>query len=225
MLDRRLEPEVMDDVSEAIAYDQMDHRSVNQQFVEDLLAHIDLGENASDVLDLGTGTAQIPILMCHRLAGAHVIAVDMSASMLQLADRNIDLAGLRSRIRTQQADAKQLPFEDRRFQVVMSNSIVHHVARPELVFREACRVTSGDGWLFFRDLLRPSNIDQLERLVETYAGDEGETAQQLFSDSLHAALTVEEVGHIVQQLGFGKNSVQQTSDRHWTWVVCLGKNI
>ena len=37
MLDRELEPEVMDDENEAADYDQMDHSEVNRIFVRDLL--------------------------------------------------------------------------------------------------------------------------------------------------------------------------------------------
>ena len=58
MLNRVLEPEVMDDRDEAIAYDAMDHELVNRLFVDDLLG---AGPIGIDCLDLGTGTALIPI--------------------------------------------------------------------------------------------------------------------------------------------------------------------
>jgi ubiquinone/menaquinone biosynthesis C-methylase UbiE len=48
----------MDSAAEAADYDAMDHRQVNRQFVVDFLAQQPpLGE----VLDVGTGTAQIPL--------------------------------------------------------------------------------------------------------------------------------------------------------------------
>jgi hypothetical protein len=37
MLQRVLEPEVMDTAEEAIDYDRMDHREVNRRFVDDFL--------------------------------------------------------------------------------------------------------------------------------------------------------------------------------------------
>ena len=58
MLQRLLEPEVMDTPAEAIAYDDMDHAEVNRQFVADLLAITSID---GEVLDLGAGTARIPI--------------------------------------------------------------------------------------------------------------------------------------------------------------------
>lgn len=60
-LTRILEPEVMDDPAEAIAYDAMDFRAVNQDFAD--LVVTTYSQETAFVLDLGTGTAQIPILL------------------------------------------------------------------------------------------------------------------------------------------------------------------
>ena len=65
MIERVLEPEVMDTPDEAIAYDEMDHSYVNRLFVDDYLSGVPEGVN--DLLDLGTGTARIPIEMCRRI--------------------------------------------------------------------------------------------------------------------------------------------------------------
>jgi hypothetical protein len=70
MLTRILEPEVMDTQEEAIGYNTMDHSTVNRVFVDDLLAATGgpgpasrPGQAAalSRALDVGTGTALIPI--------------------------------------------------------------------------------------------------------------------------------------------------------------------
>jgi hypothetical protein len=59
----------------------------------------------------------------------------------------------------------------------------------------------------------------LTHIVETYAGDATAYQRGLFSDSLHAALTVEEVQQLVAEFGFAPKTVRTTSDRHWTWVA------
>jgi ubiquinone/menaquinone biosynthesis C-methylase UbiE len=219
MLPRILEPEVMDSAQEALDYDQMDHAEVNRKFVEDLLAvGIDVSERQTDVLDLGTGTAQIPIQLCRQHALCRVMAADAAISMLELARYNVELAGLIERIQLTHMDAKALPFDSEMFDVVMSNSIVHHIPQPLAVLREAVRVTRPGGLLFFRDLLRPETQSQRQQLVQTYAGTANAYQQKMFADSLHAALTLFEVQELVTQLGFDLNSVQQTSDRHWTWI-------
>ncbi len=214
MLERILEPEVMDTMDEAVDYDSMDHSQVNRQFVEDLLA---AGAEPQDVLDLGTGTAQIPIVLCDQCSGCRVMAVDLSIAMLEVARFNIEAAGHGDRIELRHVDAKRLSLDDATFDVVMSNSIVHHVPEPETVMAEAVRLTSPGGRLFFRDLLRPADKATLQQLVDTYTGNENQHQQKMFADSLHAALTLEEVRAIVVDLGFAADTVRATSDRHWTW--------
>lgn len=216
MLPRTLEPEVMDTPEEANSYNEMDHAEVNEKFVADFIS---AGGGAGDVLDLGTGTALIPIRLCEQASDCRVMAVDAAISMLDLARYNIEAAGLIERITLSKCDAKQLPFEDGLFSSVMSNSIVHHIPEPAAALKEAIRVTAPGGLLFFRDLMRPETQKELDGLVQQYAGEASDHARQMFDDSLHAALTLEEIQKLVADLGFEPATVQATSDRHWTWVA------
>ena len=215
MLTRILEPEVMDSAVDAREYDAMDHSTVNSQFVSDLLAT--LSNSPIQILDLGVGTAQIPIELARRAPHLHITAVDAAPSMLELARTNIANASLIDRIEPILADAKQLPFVVNAFPVVISNSILHHIAEPKSVLAEAIRVTTFGGYLFHRDLARPSNEIQLQHLVETYAGGATSYQRKLFGDSLRAALTLEEVRDLISSFDFAPDTVQLTSDRHWTW--------
>jgi ubiquinone/menaquinone biosynthesis C-methylase UbiE len=215
MLTRVLEPEVMDSPDDAREYDAMDHSVVNAQFVADLLAV--LSDSPLQVLDLGAGTAQIPVELACRTAQLYITAVDAAPSMLALAHTNIGSANLSHRVDLVLADAKHLPFPDNLFPVVISNSILHHIAEPHAVVAEAVRVASPGGLLFHRDLARPNDEAQLQHLVETYAGAATVYQRKLFSDSLRAALTVGEMRELVARYGFTPTAVQMTSDRHWTW--------
>jgi len=236
MLSRVLEPEVMDTAEEARDYDAMDHSHVNRLFVADFLAavgHIfSVPERAPSVsdgsaegsapelpelLDVGTGTALIPVELCKASPTCRIVAIDLSTHMLDLARYNLEINGCVSRILLLHVDGKQLPFEDDRFAAVMSNSIVHHIPEPRSVLAEAVRVAKPGGRLFFRDLLRPPDEATLGRLVATYAGGESNHARQMFADSLHAALTLDEIRELVAGLGFDPAAVEATSDRHWTW--------
>jgi ubiquinone/menaquinone biosynthesis C-methylase UbiE len=219
-LARVLEPEVMDTALEAADYDTMDHSQVNRVFAADFLAALAAAGLAADVevLDLGTGTAQIPIELCRQCPTLRVLAIDLSAEMLKLAARNVAAAGLSERIRLQQVDAKRLPFADGQFAAVMSNSIVHHIPDPRGTLADAVRVLHRPrGLLFIRDLARPRDDAEVQQLVATYAADANDHQRQLFDDSLRAALSVAEIRALVQQLGFDSSTVQATTDRHWTW--------
>ncbi|HCA50635.1 MAG: ubiquinone biosynthesis protein UbiE [Rhodopirellula sp.] len=215
-LERVLEPEVMDTYEEARDYDSMDHQAVNKLFVDDLLA---VGNIGNDILDVGTGTAQIPVELCRQSEDCRIIAIDMAVHMLDLARFNIEVDGFTQRIFLQQIDAKDMLFESEMFDCVMSNSIIHHIPEPLAVLAESIRVTRPGGLLFFRDLLRPESGEEVAHLVSTYAGDENEHQRQMFDDSLRAALSLSEVRAMVSSLGFEAETVQATSDRHWTWIA------
>ncbi len=215
-LQRVLEPEVMDTPAEATAYNEMDHAAVNRSFVDDLLA---CGDIAGDVLDLGTGTALIPLELCRRVEACRIMACDLSVSMLDLAVYNLAVSPVASRIRLEQADAKRLLYADEQFDIVISNSIIHHIAQPHDVLREAHRVVKPGGLLFFRDLLRPLHDADVARLVNLYAAEANEHQRQMFDDSLRAALDLDEIRALVAQLGYSPDTVQATSDRHWTWIA------
>jgi ubiquinone/menaquinone biosynthesis C-methylase UbiE len=141
----------------------------------------------------------------------------MAQHMLRVGQANVERAGFAEGIRLQLCDAKRMPFADATFDAVISNSIVHHIPEPASVFAEMTRVVKPAGILFVRDLLRPTDEAALQDFVQKYAGDANEHQQQMFADSLHAALTLDEVRAIVTRLGFDAATVQQTSDRHWTW--------
>lgn len=216
MLPRTLEPEVMDGPEDAADYDAMDHGVVNRLFVADFLA---AWNGRSPVLDVGTGTAQIPILLALTEPSAHVIGLDAASEMLRLAAANAQAAGVAERVTLREANARALPFDDRSVPALMSNSIVHHVSEPAAAFAEMARVAAPGATLFVRDLARPADAVTLMELVNRYAADANDHQRRLFADSLHAALTLEEVREIVAALGFDPAGVRLTSDRHWTWAA------
>jgi ubiquinone/menaquinone biosynthesis C-methylase UbiE len=216
MLTRILETEVMDSWEEAVDYDSMDHTQVNKLFVSDYLA---FDPQPTDVLDLGTGTALIPIELCRALPECRVMAGDAATSMLDLAHYNVQVANFSDRIQLCQIDAKALVFADGMFGAVISNSIIHHIPEPQTVIAEAVRVCAAGGVLFFRDLLRPNHEAEWQQLVTTYAGECNEHQRQMFADSLRAALSLAEIRELIAAHGFDPASVQATSDRHWTWAA------
>lgn len=215
MLNRRLEPEVMDAPDEALDYNAMDHSRVNRLFVEDFLKTCGtcLGRR---VLDVGTGTALIPIELCRQDVLAQVVAIDLAEEMLKLGRQNIAAFELSGRIQLELIDAKALPFANETFDAVISNSIVHHIPEPIRVLTEMVRVLRPGGWLFVRDLLRPDSEPVVEHLVATYAGTENLHSQQMFRQSLQAALSLEELRKLIEPLKIPADAVQQTTDRHWT---------
>jgi ubiquinone/menaquinone biosynthesis C-methylase UbiE len=217
VLKRVLEPEVMDTPDEAQDYDEMDHSAVNRAFAADFFSAFPHFGNP--VLDVGTGTAQIPVEMCRQSPRVELVAIDLADEMLKLAARNVTRAGYEGRITLTKVNGRDLGYPDGHFGAVVSNSIIHHIPEPRDCFAEMVRVCRAGGALFVRDLLRPGSGEGVERLVKTYAGDANDHQRTLFANSLRAALSLAEVQLIVGELGFAPDAARQTTDRHWTFAA------
>jgi ubiquinone/menaquinone biosynthesis C-methylase UbiE len=197
----------------------MDHGEVNSRFVSDFLsAHGPC--RGGDILDVGTGTARIPIALARADGRARLLALDLSETMLAQAAINIAAAGMSARIQTHHGDAKALLdfFGAGLFEGVISNTIVHHIASPTSALETMARLVAIGGTLMVRDLARPDSQTEVARLVETYAAGETPHARALFEASLNAALTLDEIRALVGGLGLEPDDVTMTSDRHWTWT-------
>ena len=211
---RTLEPEVMETEKDAVEYDSMDFAEVNLAFAQRAL---ELAPQRGRILDIGTGTGRIPIVMLQQGRSEIAIhAIDLSPEMLKVARKNVDASKLSGRITLQLVDAKRLPFVPLEFDMVISNSVVHHVPNPVTFFVEMVRVVRTGGGIFVRDLIRPATVEDVGRLVQMYAGDSDPYQQKLYRDSLHAALTIPEIEEYAIKAGVTGAQVVQSSDRHWS---------
>lgn len=213
-MQRVLEPEVMDSWSDAIEYDSMDFLEVNTAFAQ---RAITLGPPIlARVLDAGTGTARIPVLLCQMRSYWQVFGIDLAKNMLQIGSEHVEQAGLQQQIVLELVDAKQLPYNDEQFEMVISNSLVHHLPDPLPFFREVSRVLKPNGAILIQDLIRPPNHETMHNLVESIGNKYDAHQKQLFRDSLHAALTLAEVDYLISQANLQGVIVYQPSDRYWT---------
>lgn len=212
-MERTPEPQTLTPSEEAAEYHAMDHDAVNRQFVDDLLKR----PTGPRVIDLGCGPAGIPIELCQRDPAFEVMAVDGEVEMLEVAKREIDIAGCLGQITLNHASVEEMEmYDDEIADTVISNSLLHHLDEPEIGLRVAVRLARKGGRVFLRDLARPENHEQTEQLVATYCQGENANAQQLFRQSLHASLTLDEIREMARGLGISNDDVQMTSDRHWT---------
>ncbi|APW59962.1 class I SAM-dependent methyltransferase [Paludisphaera borealis] len=219
MIPRELEPESMETAEDVEQYDAMDHSEVNNRFVADFLAaHGPC--RGGEILDVGTGTALIPITLARADSYARVVGFDLAPAMIERAEQNVANAGLADRIRCIQADAKSVgaALDGIPFEAIVSNSIIHHIADPRPVLASMVDRISPGGTLMVRDLARPDTEAEVDALVERYAAGESPQARALFHASLRAALTLDEIQAIVAETGLPASCVQRTSDRHWTLI-------
>ena len=200
----------MDDVAEAAAYADMDHTAVNRAFVDRLDA---LGAGGR-MLDIGTGPADIPLLVVDRWSDARVVAVDLAPAMLALAAQRRDASPHAARLELVLGDARSLPLDDRSFDAVFSNTILHHLEDPVPFLREGGRLLRPGGALLIRDLYRPDSESRVQELVALHAAAMSPLGRELFTASLRAALTPDELRAAADAAGLADAALVIDTDRH-----------
>jgi ubiquinone/menaquinone biosynthesis C-methylase UbiE len=209
----------MDDAAEARAYAEADFVAVNAAFVDRLLELADvLGADGpparARTVDLGAGPADIPLRLARRRPGWHITAVDASPAMLKLARDAVEAAGLGGAIELVLADAKGESLPPAAYDVVFSNSILHHITDTRAFWAQLRRIARPGAMVFLRDLARPDTDGAAAEIVARYAGDESELLREEFHRSLLSAYTVEEVRGQLAEAGLDRLKVEMASDRH-----------
>ncbi len=141
------------------------------------------------VLEIGSGPGHIAEALMQ--TGATVTGIDFSAQMIDVANRRYP------HITFKEANAEDLPFDSGTFDAVVSNFVVHHLARPEVAFKEVCRVLKPGGRFAFTVFAAPeaqSSIGAFFEAVEVHhSADElphgplfGVTDLSVYKSMLHA---------------------------------------
>ena len=209
-LPRVPEPEVMDDSGEVEAYSSaaaMAHLSaIDDMFVahaERLLRGRSSPPAAGRALDIGSGPGQIVLKLAQRWPGWRFAGVDRSANMVRQALAARDQAAQRAegdfalRVQFFAGDGSTLPFADASFDLVLCNSVLHHLAQPARLFAEIGRVAAPGGAILVRDLRRPSRL-AYPLHVRWYGRHYSGLMYKLYCESVRAAYQPEELAALLR---------------------------
>lgn len=213
-LERIPEPEVMDDLEGVEAYSAAASQAylerIDRTFVEHALS---LGVAEGHALDIGTGPGVIPIMLAARVPRLRLTGTDLSEPMLQKALKAAGEAGVADRLDFRLGDAKSLPFSDRSFDLVLCNSLLHHLPAPLALFNEISRVSKPGGAILLRDLRRPSRLEfpfHAGWFGRHYSG----VMSRLYRDSLRAAYTRAELEELLRRSKLAGARVFRTGRTH-----------
>ena len=207
------EPEIMRIEEEAKVYDLADFSLVNQAFANRLFKIVPYPQGI--LIDLGCGPGDILIRILKKAPKLFLIGLDGAEAMVCRASKRITKEGLEDKIHLIQGDAKYLDFSDNCFNLVVSNSIVHHLLDPIPFWKEIKRVTKSGGSILIQDLARPDSPEDAWSIVEKESGSEPQLLKDLFFYSLQASFTKEEVKEQIFAAGLSVLDVKMSSDRHW----------
>jgi 2-polyprenyl-3-methyl-5-hydroxy-6-metoxy-1,4-benzoquinol methylase len=210
---RTLEPELMDLDDEVDAYAAADFREVNARFASQAMELV--GERPSlDVLDIGCGPAEATITIAVARPGWRVLGVDASEPMLAVARKRAVAAKAGPNIRFDIADAKAISASLGPFDLIISNSLLHHLPDPAGFWDSIKRIAKPRATIFIRDLARPADEATARRIVDANASGASELLREEFYRSLLAAFTIDEVREQIATAGLTSLRVERSSDRH-----------
>lgn len=223
-MERVVEPELMDDDAQARAYADADFATAHERFAELFAASLASSgaPAAGPALDLGCGPGDVMVRVARRCPALHIHGIDGSAAMLRLGEERIHREELQHRVRLVHAllprDAPPLP----QYAVLLSNSLLHHLHQPEVLWDSVRRYGAPRAHVFVMDLMRPASEREVDRLVAEHTVGAPDVLRHDFRASLHAAFTPHEVRSQLEAAGLHGLAVDVVSDRHLTVSGTLG---
>ena len=107
------------------------------------------------ILDVATGTADMPIMMMKYLPAEQIIGIDISEGMLELGKQKITKAGLQRSIGLQIGDAEAIAFPDAYFDGITVAFGVRNFQNLEQGLMEMYRVLKPGGKLVILEFSKP----------------------------------------------------------------------
>ena len=100
--------------------------SYYRRVAEEVVDHLAGGT----ILDLGTGPGYLPIEIVKKSSDIHIVGVDLSRKLIQMARSNAAKAGFADRMDFQHGNAGRLEFDDASFDLVISTGMLHSLKEP-----------------------------------------------------------------------------------------------
>ena len=175
--------------------------------------------NSPRIVDLGTGTGDMILSAMKSAQGnAHMVGLDFSLNMLQLAQSKRAAQPCSATAAFVQGSAMASPFKNASFDGAMSAFVLRNVSDLGLFFSEACRVLKPGGKLVTLDMFPPQKnwfapfyCLYFYRLVPWIggwlAGDRH--AYRYLSDSVRGFHPPEAVSDMIRQAGFTRVSLRK----------------
>lgn len=163
------------------------------------------------VLDVATGTADMPLLLYKMLKPKAITGIDISEGMLELGRKKIAAHGLQKVVTLETGDSEAISFTDASFDAITVSFGVRNFAHLTKGLAEMQRVLKPGGKAVILEFSQPKN-EIVKRLYNLYchilapaAGgliSNNKEAYQYLNDSIEAFPEGENFLKIMQQAGF-----------------------
>ena len=214
---RREEPtELMSEEAQVNAYAAADFEAAHAHIMRCFQEHFSVPHSSFRALDLGCGSGDFTFRLLQSCEHCQVDALDGSLAMLAKARASLEASGQQHRARLLHCVLPSKALTPHSYQLIFSNSLLHHLYKPQVLWESCKQLASSGASLFVCDLLRPPDEAQARKLVELYASTAPEILRRDFYNSLLAAFTPEEIKIQLAVAGLSHLKVKRISDRHVT---------
>ncbi|AOV15679.1 methyltransferase type 12 [Acidihalobacter aeolianus] len=213
-MERIPEPELMLDPAQARAYAEADFEAPHARVIDLFREVFPDWQGRGIALDLGCGPGDISLRFARAYPDVLVDGVDGSEAMMAAGRERIEAEGLAGRIKLIRAllPAEAAPRD--RYDAVISNSLLHHLHDPQVLWAAVARYATPGAPVFVVDLLRPDSRETAAQMRDRYCAGEPEVLQEDFYNSLCAAFTLDELEGQLREAGLEGFAVRAVSDRH-----------
>ena len=151
----------------------------------------------SKMLDVGCGSGQLALMAARD--GLDVVGVDIAEKWIERARIRAKAEKLQARF--EQADAEALPFENGRFDAVVSLIGAMFAPRPDLVAEELLRVCAPGGTVAMANWTPQGFVGQMFKAVAKFIAPPGVPSPTLWGDE---SVVRERLGHGLSELSLTK---------------------
>ncbi len=203
----------MDSKAQAEAYASTDFSEPHNSFVahfQERFPEFSEGE----VLDLGCGTADVIIRFARAFPGTRILGIDGAESMLDIGLKDINKHGLNGQITLKKRIISDSGLSAGKYDAVISNSLLHHLANPLLMWQAMDQCSRKGSALYAMDLMRTDSKERAKELVQMYAADAPDLLKEDFYNSLLVAYTINEIKEQLFTAKLDYLNTEMISDRH-----------
>lgn len=213
-MNRTPEPELMLGEEQARQYAEADFAEPHDHFITLLSDRLPGLADRGVALDLGCGPGDVTLRFARALPGWSVDGVDGSPAMLAFAHAALARGAAASRVRFAHAHLPADSPPRDAYDLVYSNSLLHHLEDPNVLWSSVARHVRPGGAVFVMDLMRPPSRQAAHSLVDRHSACWPEVLRTDFFQSLLAAYRPEEVRDQLAHSALAHLQVEPVSDRH-----------
>ena len=144
----------MEQKEQAYAYANADFSNSNQLLLENLFKFCTITDE-TQILDVGCGDGEIPIEI-YKKTKSKITVLDGSSAMLDEFSKKMSANDIDD-IKIIQRRYEDTRFLEKSFDILISNSVLHHVKSPKQFWEKSFNLVRQQGYIMLMDLFMPVN--------------------------------------------------------------------